>query len=76
MKRMVLLLALTLAAAPCLAEERDRDQPKEAKTYESPILSLLFLPANVLIKIASVFAPRDQGQSKPEHPTPRNGSSQ
>ncbi len=75
MKPTVLLLALALAASPCLAAEPERDQPAEHKTYESPILSLLFLPANVLIKIASVFAPRDGSRSKTETSEPRNGSS-
>jgi hypothetical protein len=72
---MIALAVLLLLAAPrCFAGDEERDRQKQPQTYESPILSLLFLPANVLIKMASVFGPKQDDHPKPEHP--RNGSSQ
>jgi hypothetical protein len=69
MKRTVFLLALALIVSPCLAGGQDNERQKEPATYQSPILSLLFLPANLLIKMASVFGPEEAPkQSKPERP--------
>ena len=60
MRAVTLLLALLLAAPGLRAAEDAVERKKEpGPTYESPVLSLLFLPVNVLIKMASVFAPQD-----------------
>ena len=64
MRAVTLLLALLLAAPGLRAAEDAQEQKREpAPTYQSPILSLLFLPVNVLIKMASVFAPQDSAKA-------------
>ena len=63
MRRIALVTALVIAVGP-LARAGDTDErKKETTTYESPVLSLLFLPANVLIKLASLLAPQDSADS-------------
>jgi hypothetical protein len=60
-KRTALLLAWMVAASPLEAAEEGEEARKTAPpTYESPILSLLLLPANLLAKIASLLAPSEQ----------------
>ena len=64
MRAVTLLLALLLAAPGLRAAEDTEERKREpAPTYQSPILSLLFLPVNVLIKMASVFAPQDSAKA-------------
>ena len=64
MRAVTLLLALLLAAPGLRAAEDAVERKKEpGPTYESPVLSLLFLPVNVLIKMASVFAPQDSAKA-------------
>jgi hypothetical protein len=51
-------LAVVLAlAAPTFAGEEARPATREPPHYESPIVSLLFLPVTLLIKIAEVVSP-------------------
>jgi hypothetical protein len=67
MKTMALLLVLVLgAAAVGIADESEERRKAPAPTYESPVLSLLFLPVNVLIKMASVFAPAEPPKASRE----------
>ncbi len=80
MKRMVVAAALVLATVEgSLAVEPEPRRPAEPRagevqTYESPILSLLLLPVNLLIKAASVLGPeekapaRSQGDAEGSHP--------
>jgi hypothetical protein len=56
-RKIALLLAWIAVAAPALAAEEPESRRKDSETYESPVLSLLLLPVNVLIKIASMFGP-------------------
>lgn len=58
MRKIALLFAWLVLAAPLLAED-DEERRKDSPPYESPVLSLILLPVNVLIKIASVFGPQD-----------------
>jgi len=59
-KTLALGLALLLfAAASSAGDDADDHRKAPEPTYESPVLSLLFLPVNVLIKMASVFSPGD-----------------
>jgi len=58
---LVLLLAFTRPALG--ANEVSSDDQRQAPTYESPVLSLLFLPVNLLIKMASVFGPEDSAKA-------------
>ncbi|MGH7898100.1 MAG: hypothetical protein ACREQQ_09115 [Candidatus Binatia bacterium] len=75
-KTVLFLLTLAFGAAVSgFAGDEERERQEVRPTYESPILSLLFLPANVLIKIASVFAPQnDERQAQPERSAPPGGS--
>ena len=67
MRKTALLLAW-LAILPSLgaADEGDEARETTAQTYESPILSLLLLPVNVLIKMASVLTPAEPPKGQPE----------
>jgi hypothetical protein len=56
-KTIASLLAWFALAGPALAAEESQSQRSESPAYESPVLSLLLLPVNVLIKMASVFGP-------------------
>ena len=61
-----LLLAMLLVAPVAFAEEAETPTERRdpgAPTYESPVLSLLFLPVNLLIKMASVFGPDSSSSS-------------
>jgi len=62
MRRTALVIALAIAVGP-LARAGETDERKKETTYESPVLSLLFLPANVLIKLASLLAPQESADS-------------
>lgn len=58
--------ALLAGSASAIAGEKERDRSGEsADHYESPILSLLFLPVTVLIRMASVFAPAESATGEP-----------
>jgi len=58
--RIVAVLLVLLLGTPSLRAEDAEDRKKApAPTYESPILSLLFLPMNLLIKMTSVLAPEE-----------------
>ncbi len=59
MNKIALLLVWMAIVMPVLAEEQNEPRRKEPQTYESPVLSLLLLPVNVLIKMASVFGPTE-----------------
>ena len=63
MRRTVaLLLAALLLTAPTVRggdDDSDKTRKPGEPTYESPVLSLLFLPVNLLIRMASVFGPDD-----------------
>ncbi len=62
------LLAVWLAVVPSLttAEENEEASQASPRESESPILSLLLLPANLLIKIASVLAPAPPPETRPD----------
>ena len=68
-KAMVLLVSFLVCAPLSFAADDDTKDEKQpgAPTYESPILSLLFLPVNLLIKMASVMpkAPDTQSRTAP-----------
>lgn len=59
-KSAVLLLSFLLSVPAAFAADDDKAEQKQAgtPTYESPILSLLFLPVNLLIKMASITGPK------------------
>jgi hypothetical protein len=50
----LLLILLRPAAARCDEKEAESGQ-RQPESYESPILSLLLLPVNLLIKMASLL---------------------
>ena len=57
-----LLLAVLLLTAPRVRgadDESEKSRKAGEPTYESPVLSLLFLPVNLLIRMASVLGPDD-----------------
>lgn len=61
---MVLAVAASLVFSAARAgSAEDDDGRKEAPHYESPLLSLVLLPFNILIRMASVFE-----QEKPASP--------
>ena len=64
-KSAVLLLSFLLCAPASFAADDDKAEQKQpgAPTYESPILSLLFLPVNLLIKMASITGPSSSSSS-------------
>jgi hypothetical protein len=67
MKKMIaLLLVWTALVASSRAAEESESRPKESETYENPILSLLLLPVNVLIKMASLFGPSETDKAHRE----------
>ncbi len=66
-KRTALLLAWMVVASPLEAADEGEETRKTAPpTYESPILSLLLLPVNLLAKIASLLAPSEPPKAQPE----------
>ena len=65
---LALMIALLVAVAPLASAEEPEERRKDTPTYESPILSLLFLPVNVLIKMASVLTPEDSAKASREKP--------
>jgi hypothetical protein len=67
-KTIASLLASLVLAGPALATEDTQSQRSESQTYESPVLSLLLLPVNVLIKIASVFRPSNDPPPRDSRP--------
>ena len=69
MRAGALLLVLLLIAPGLVVAEDTQERREAAPTYESPILSLLFLPVNVLIKMASVFAPEDSAKASRDSST-------
>ena len=72
MKKTAILLVSALLCGPAAFAEEEKQTPQErrdpaAPTYESPVLSLLFLPVNLLIKMASVFGPDQSSSSQGSH---------
>ncbi|MGH7822546.1 MAG: hypothetical protein ACREQ9_22520 [Candidatus Binatia bacterium] len=58
MRRLLLsMIVAALTMPPTVLAQEKREAPKEAPHYESPILSLLLLPVNLLIRMASVLEP-------------------
>lgn len=75
-----LLVALLLLLGPAgavRAGDRDAEAspPAQQKTYESPVLSLILLPVNVLIKMASLLGPDETAKQRSAAPSepPANG---
>jgi len=66
-KATILLLAFLVCVPFAFAADDDAKEQKQpgTPTYESPILSLLFLPVNLLIKMASVMPKPSQTSSQP-----------
>ena len=60
---LALIIALLAAVVPLASAEETEQRRKETPTYESPLLSLLFLPVNVLIKMTSVLTPDDSAKA-------------
>ena len=73
-KRVALLLVWIAVAAPALAAEESESRRKELETYENPVLSLLLLPVNLLIKMASIFGPGETDKA-PRDSRPADSSS-
>jgi hypothetical protein len=67
----VALIASALTAGPAHAEEREGTK-REPQTYESPLVSLLFLPVTLLVKMASVFRPEPNAPEERSAGTPRD----
>ena len=69
MKKLVVVISLlALSAVPVFSaqDEEPREQKESgAPTYESPDLSLLFLPVNLLIKMASITGPKSTSTPSP-----------
>lgn len=70
----IFALLVALSAAP-IASAAEQPPPAESKdpnapTYQSPILSLLFLPVNLLIKMASVMGPPSAEKSSATQTSP------
>ena len=75
MKRTIAsLLAWIVLAGPAMAAEDAQSRQAESQTYESPVLSLLLLPVNMLMRIASVFAPARDNTPRTDS-RPADGSS-
>lgn len=55
--RFAALVVVLALAAPAFGGDETRTATKEPPHYESPIVSLLFLPVTLLIKIAEVVSP-------------------
>jgi hypothetical protein len=56
-KTIASLLVWIVLAGPAFAAEETQSQRSESPSDENPLLSLLLLPVNLLIKMASVFGP-------------------
>ena len=72
-KATIFVLFVALSSAPIVsAAEQENVETKDpnAPTYQSPILSLLFLPVNLLIKMASVMGPPNADKSNPPQSSP------
>ena len=68
----ILFVALSTAPLASAAEPQTKEaKDPSAPTYESPIVSLLFLPVNLLIKAASVMAPSSTDKSSATPTSPR-----
>lgn len=70
MRRIAALSSLLLILFGPVArggEDEARSAERRQPTYESPILSLLLLPVNVLFKVASLFGGEEP--AKTERPT-------
>jgi hypothetical protein len=74
MRTAALLLAALLLVAPAArgGDEAEERKKTSEPTYESPVLSLLFLPVNLLIRMASVLGPEDS--HKPSRDAAGNSS--
>ena len=61
--RAITVLALTgflVSSGPALRAEEASEKTGEPPNYQNPIVSLLFLPVTVLLKIAEVVSPDAQ----------------
>ncbi len=67
-KTIASLLAWIALAGPALAAEETQSQRSDPPSYESPVLSLLLLPVNMLIKMASVFGPANDKVPRDSRP--------
>ena len=73
-KATIFVLFVALSTAPLASDaEQQTTEPKDANapTYQSPIVSLLFLPVNLLIKMASVMGPSSDEKSSATQTSPR-----
>jgi hypothetical protein len=70
----MLLILLRPAAARCDGKDPESSQ-RQPESYESPVLSLLLLPVNVLIKMASFFgtdeSPKNDGEGGAQKGPPK-----
>ena len=71
-----LLLSLPCASTAVAAEQQaEAAPPAERQSYESPVLSLILLPVNVLIKMASLLGPNEAAKgSTPSSAPPADGA--
>jgi len=72
LRRLAAIAALVLLCGSLAGAAEDEDRARKEQggpTYESPVLSLLFLPVNLLIKMASVFGPGSAPSGQQDRPT-------
>ncbi len=62
------LVWVTLVPPLGAADEGEETRKTPTPTEEGPILSLLLLPVNVLVKLASLLAPGEPPKSPPDAP--------
>jgi hypothetical protein len=68
----LLLILLRPVAAQCDGKEAESSE-RQPESYESPVLSLLLLPVNLLIKMASLLG-TDESPSKDDSSGAPQGS--
>jgi hypothetical protein len=70
----MLLILLRPGAARCDGKDPESSQ-RQPESYESPVLSLLLLPVNVLIKVASLLgtdeSPKNDGAGGAQKSPPK-----
>lgn len=70
----IVLLSMILASVGG-AESEPAQRPEERQTYESPVLSLILLPVNLLIKMASLLGSEPPAkQGAPSSTPPADGA--
>lgn len=72
----ILLCApLSRAEGPSSEERQPEPRSTQGQTYESPLLSLILLPVNLLIKMASLLGPDPAAKpSAPSSASPADGA--